>query len=737
MQCFAFIKFNFLALNFKTKWSLNIFTIVFSVQFLSAQYNSQNDTIKSNVLKEVEISTGTKAKTKTKEAIKIDILDVKSLRNTSTTLGCAINRMSGIRIRETGGLGSSNSIIINGFTGRAVKYFKDDIPLDYLGESFNVLTLPTTMLDRVEVYKGVLPTNLGADALGGGVNFVTQRNKKKHLELSYEYGSFNTQRLTFNSYSISKNEKYFAGIDGFINHSDNDYKVDAKVVDPETSTLSEKNVKRFHDKFTNGYAEIYGGIRKFLFADELKIGITLTTSKKDQQHGVLMTNPFGEIYIKESVIAPTLHYRKAFLENKLVFTNFNTYSLINSKVVDNCGCAYDWYGNKTLIAAREGEADADGSLANINFKNFINRTFLNYTINTTNSVSFNLVYSDQVRKGSDPYGPVYYFSGRDILSVPATYKKVVIALGWESKCFKERLTNNFILKNYNFETNGTDGGRSSYKEETVKNKGTNFGFAEALKYKINQKSFLRAGVENAYRLPEQGEIYGDGQFLLSNFNLKPEKSLNANIGYRYDATNKHYFETNIFYRRTENLIILVPVFMPFSQYNNISKVRGYGVELDGGYHFSNWLNVSANLTYQNLRLFGITDPAEIFLNEARLRNTPFLFGNISLNFNKNEVFKQDDTFKAYYNYSYTHNYYLANVPKSSEPSNIFEKPKIDTDLVIPSQNLHSAGVVYSLNKEKINFGLEVRNIFDEKLFDNFKVQKAGRSFYLKIRYLFN
>lgn len=735
MQCFAFIKFNFLALNFKTKWSINIFAIVFSVQFLSAQYNSQNDTIKSNLLKEVEISTGTK--TKTKEAIKIDVLDTKSLRNTSTTLGDAINRMSGIRIRETGGLGSSNSIIINGFTGRAVKYFKDDIPLDYLGESFNVLTLPTTMLDRVEVYKGVLPTNLGADALGGGVNFVTQRNKKKHLELSYEYGSFNTQRFTLNSYLISKNEKYFAGIDGFINHSDNDYKVDAKVVDPETSTLSEKNVRRFHDKFTNGYAEIYGGIRKFSFADELKIGITLTRSKKDQQHGVLMTNPFGEIYIKESVIAPTLHYRKAFLENKLVFTNFNTYSLINSKVVDTCGCAYDWYGNKTLITAREGEVDADGSLANINFKNFINRTFLNYTINTTNSVSFNLVYSNQVRKGSDPYGPVYYFSGRDILSVPATYKKVVIALGWESKYFKERLTNNFILKNYNFETNGTDGGRSSYNEEAVKNKGTNFGFAEALKYKINEKSFLRAGVENAYRLPEQGEIYGDGQFLLSNFNLKPEKSLNANIGYRYDATNKHYFETNIFYRRTENLIILVPVFMPFSQYNNVNKVRGYGVELDGGYHFANWLNITSNLTYQNLRLFGITDPAEIFLNEARLRNTPFLFGNISLNFNKNEVFKQDDTFKAYYNYSYTHNYYLANVPKSSEPSNIFEKPKIDTDLVIPSQNLHSAGIVYSLNKEKINFGLEVRNIFDEKLFDNFKVQKAGRSFYLKIRYLFN
>lgn len=723
-------------MNFNRKSVLIIFTFLW-IQLLSSQNKTQEDSIKKKLLKEIVVEGNSKSKIVRQKAIKAEVLDVKEFQNSSITLGDAINRMSGIRVRQTGGLGSANSIIINGFTGRAVKYFKDEIPLDYLGESFNVLTLPTTMLDRVEFYKGVLPTSLGADALGGGVNFITQKNKKKHLELSYEYGSFNTHRLTFNSYFLSRNEKYFAGVDGFINHSDNDYWVDAKVLDPETSTLSEKRVKRFHDKFTNGYTEVYGGIRKVSFADELKVGITLTKVKKDQQHGALMTDPYGEVYIKEAVIAPTLTYRKAFFDNKLLFTNFNTYSLINSKVVDTCGCVYDWYGNKTPVAAREGEADVDGSLSDIDFKNFINRTFLNYTINSTNTISFNLIYSNQKRTGSDPYGPVFYFSGRDILSAPATYKKNIIALGWESKYFNDKLTNNFIVKNYYFETNGTASAIINYDEETIKNKETNYGFAEALKYEINKKSFVRTGLETAYRLPEQGEIYGNGQFLLSNFNLKPEKSLNVNLGYRYDATNKHYFETNIFYRRTENLIILVPVFMPFSQYSNVNKVRGYGVELDGGYHFASWLNLTANLTYQNLRLFGISDPEEAYLNEARLRNTPYLFGNISLNFHKSNIFKNDDTFKAYYNYSYTHNYYLANVPKSSEPSNIFGTAKIDTDLVIPTQQLHSAGVVYSLNNEKINFGLEVRNIFDEKLFDSFKVQKARRGFYLKIRYLFN
>ncbi|MEL1255109.1 TonB-dependent receptor plug domain-containing protein [Flavobacterium sp. DGU38] len=723
-----------MTLNFKPKGSLNFFAIVFSFQFLSAQYNIQNDTLKSNLLQEVEISSG--SKTKTKETIKIDVLDVKDLRNTSVTLGDAINRMSGIRIRETGGLGSSSTIFLNGFTGRSVKYFKDDIPIDYLGESFNVLTLPTTFLNRVEIYKGILPSNLGADALGGAINFVTQNNNKKHFNLSYEYGSFNTNRFTMNLFSVSNSKKYFAGIDGFYNHSDNDYRVNVKIVDPQTATLSEKNVRRFHDKFANGFVEVYGGIKDKFYADELKVGITFTKTRKDQQHGALMTNPYGQIYIKESVIAPTINYKKAFLNHKLLFTNFNTYSVINSKVIDTCGCSYDWYGNKTVVPAREGEADADGSLSDIDFKNFINRTFINYSINDFNKLTFNLVYSDQSRKGTDPYGPVYFFSGRDILSVPATYKKLVISLGWESKYLRDKLTNNLIIKSYNFETDGVDGGLSNYKEETVKNKGTHYGASESIKYAINEKSFLRAGFENAYRLPEQGELYGDGQFLLSNFNLKPEQSLNINFGYRYDSGSKSYFETSIFYRKTENLIILVPVFLPFSQYSNVNKVKGYGVEIDGGCEIIKNLNINGNLTYQDLRLFGISDPAQKFLNDARLRNTPFLFGNLSLDFNKKNVITEDDAFRSYYNYSYTLNYYLANVPKSSEPSNIFGKPKINTDLVIPTQHLHSVGIVYSFKNEKINLGFEVRNLFDEKLYDNFKVQKAGRGYYLKIRYLF-
>ena len=47
------------------------------------------------------------------------------------------------------------------------------------------------MAERVEVYKGVLPVNLGADALGGAVNIVSRRDAN-YLDATYSFGSFNT-----------------------------------------------------------------------------------------------------------------------------------------------------------------------------------------------------------------------------------------------------------------------------------------------------------------------------------------------------------------------------------------------------------------------------------------------------------------------------------------------------------------------------------------------------------------
>lgn len=72
---------------FKRKSSLVFFAIILSIQFLSAQTKIENDTIKKDELKEVKVIAKSRAKNVSEDTIKIEVLDVKELQNSSTTLG--------------------------------------------------------------------------------------------------------------------------------------------------------------------------------------------------------------------------------------------------------------------------------------------------------------------------------------------------------------------------------------------------------------------------------------------------------------------------------------------------------------------------------------------------------------------------------------------------------------------------------------------------------------------------
>src|SRR5690606_10914231 len=59
------------------------------------------------------------------KAYNVNVVDAKKLHHTSLDIGHALDRVSGIRIRESGGLGSRMTFSLNGFTGKQVKFFID------------------------------------------------------------------------------------------------------------------------------------------------------------------------------------------------------------------------------------------------------------------------------------------------------------------------------------------------------------------------------------------------------------------------------------------------------------------------------------------------------------------------------------------------------------------------------------------------------------------------------------
>ena len=110
-----------------------------------------------------------------KSAFNAVAVDAKKLHNSTQTLAGALTKVPGVKLRESGGVGSDMQLYIDGFCGRHVKIFIDGIPQEGAGAAFDLNNVPINYADRIEVYKGVVPVGFGTDAIGGVINIVTNK----------------------------------------------------------------------------------------------------------------------------------------------------------------------------------------------------------------------------------------------------------------------------------------------------------------------------------------------------------------------------------------------------------------------------------------------------------------------------------------------------------------------------------------------------------------------------------
>jgi outer membrane receptor protein involved in Fe transport len=97
----------------------------------------------------------------------VNAIETRSYQTRTTDLSQLLDKTTGIKVRASGGVGSDYSFSVNGLSGKAIKYFVDGVPMDVFGSTMSLNNIPVNLAERVEVYKGVVPVQLGADAMGG------------------------------------------------------------------------------------------------------------------------------------------------------------------------------------------------------------------------------------------------------------------------------------------------------------------------------------------------------------------------------------------------------------------------------------------------------------------------------------------------------------------------------------------------------------------------------------------
>ena len=108
-------------------------------------------------------------------------------------------------------------------------------------------------------------------------------------------------------------------------------------------------------------------------------------------------------------------------------------------------------------------------------------------------------------------------------------------------------------------------------------------------------------------------------------------------------------------------------------------------------------------------------------------NRPWLFGAAEVDYTFHEVGLKHSSLRLEGSYQWVHWYFL-----TWEAYGLKE-----SKAQIPAQHVVNAGVTYSLENVKYNLSVSCDNLFDKLVYDHYKLQKPGRSFFLKFRVFLN
>ena len=168
-------------------------------------------------------------------------------------LSSVIENEVGVQVRSFGGLGSFSAAVLRGASSEQVRVYLDGVVLNGASSgSFNLSNIAIENIDRIEVYRGITPIELGGASIGGAINIIAKKasmgsNNKHAGNLKVSLGNLSTRKISTGYSSVGKKDSLLAS--GEYLYSENDYEI---LFDNGTQFNS---VDDFHVKVNNDQVE--------------------------------------------------------------------------------------------------------------------------------------------------------------------------------------------------------------------------------------------------------------------------------------------------------------------------------------------------------------------------------------------------------------------------------------------------------------------------------------------------
>jgi outer membrane receptor for ferrienterochelin and colicin len=234
------------------------------------------------------------------------------------------------------------------------------------------------------------------------------------------------------------------------------------------------------------------------------------------------------------------------------------------------------------------------------------------------------------------------------------------------------------------------------------------------------------------RLPSANELFGNGSDNSSPaLSLRPESSLNANLGFNYSfrLNSLHSFNLNssVYLRDTRDMIRqTLNGQYSFTYAENLESVFTRGVDAEVAYNYANKLDIRFNISKFDVLFNTQYDAKGAPYNFYRMqiKNEPSLKFNGQVAYHFRDLLHRGSKTSLHGNISYVNGFYRnwANVGSRNRD-------------YIPEQYPVDIGVTHTFPKNRWVLSFDAKNLLDQQVFDNFGLQKPGRALYAKITYL--
>ena len=668
----------------------------------------------------VTVSGKSIAHQKKEESMPVTVIDMSNMRGTVSNVQDILAKTVGVTLRTSGGVGSSSRISVRGLEGKRIGFFIDELPMTEQTDYLDINDIPVDMIDRIEIYKGVVPARFGGSSLGGAINIVIREYPDKYADLSYGYESFNTHKAQGVFKRNLKARGLVFGIGGGYTTSDNNYTFDS----PYREGL---RITRNHDKYRK---YIIGGsfkAKKWWF-DEVEFEPVVVKTYKEIQG---IEYDIREAH-SESLMAGLANKltKDNFLTEGLNFDMFSGVVLTQMNFIDKATRRYEWDGSSYPTPSRYGgevgynfPSDSDDQKLS-----FINKTNLEYIINERHSFNFNSVFS--IANGT-PKDELKTLSLGKQVNFDSRMHSWVSGLTYDLRSLNDVFLNSLTLRYYQYTMHTQMAPLfvpGKYDVDLEKN---NWGVNNALRYRFlpSLMGKLSAGYE--VRIPSENELLGDGISVVPSADLLPERNASANLGLLFDLTGKHptnaQIEMNFFYMYLQDMIRYTAGLIS-AQYQNFGEMRTLGVEFEAKADVLPSLYAYVNTTYQDLRDTRDYEPASTVPNPTkykRMPNIPYLMANAGMEFHRENLFGgSGQNTRLFADVAFVEEYFYD-----------FELTQLQKRR-IPRSTTIDIGFEHSFLNNKLFISGKLRNVTNEKTLSEFNRPLPGINGGVKIRMIF-